>query len=178
MELKEDLLDHFCCFIESEVRTGSSFETAYAKALNEICPNGFNEIQAETIFLLNSNKVVAMKKLMYSIGLLSSISISIGWLFKLLNWPGGDVLVTYGFPAFVLVFLPLLAFDRCKHALSRALSEKLKLLLGFGSAIITGLAVVFKLMHLQGADMLLIGGTLLFSFLPFLFFRMYKKATA
>ncbi|MGV3587184.1 MAG: hypothetical protein ACO1OF_09300, partial [Adhaeribacter sp.] len=57
-------------------------------------------------------------------------------------------------------------------------SEKLRLVLGFGSAIVTGLAVLFKMMHLQGADILLIGGALIFafSFLPFLFFRMYRKA--
>lgn len=119
-----------------------------------------------------------MKKVMFTIGLLASISVCVGWLFKILSWPGGGDLFTYGFLAFVLLFLPMLAVDRYKLVLNRALSEKLRVILGFTSAIVTGLAVLFKIMHLQGANQLLILGTLLFSFgfLPFLFFRMYKKS--
>lgn len=117
---------------------------------------------------------------MFSIGLLASMSISIGWLFKVLGWLGGGDLFTYGFLAFVLLFLPMLAIDRYKLVLNKALTEKLRVILGFTSAIVTGLAVLFKIMHLQGANQLLILGTLLFSFgfLPFLFFRMYKKSMA
>lgn len=115
---------------------------------------------------------------MYFIGLVTAISVSIGWLFKVLNWPGGSDLFTYGFLGFVLIFLPLLAIDRYKLAFNKVLGERLKVILGFASAVITGLAVMFKLMHLQGASILLIVGVILFSFgfLPFFFFRMYRKA--
>ena len=176
--LKDDLLDHFCCFIEDQMSKGNSFEAAYAQAYIEICPNGLAEIQKETIFLLLTKKIIAMKMFMYFIGLITSMSISIGWLFKVLNWPGGDKLFTYGFLGFVLLFLPMLAIERYKLTFNEALSEKLKISLGFASAIITGLAVLFKLMGLQGASMLLIFGACLFSFgfLPFFFFRMYRKA--
>ncbi len=177
-DLKDDLLDHFCCVVEYKMQRGLSFENAYQQAFMDICPNGFGEIQNETIFLLNAKRIVTMKKIMYSIGLLASISISIGWLFKILGWLGGGELFTYGFLGFVLLFLPLLAIDRYKAALTSVASERLRIILGFLSAIVTGLAVLFKLMHLQGADLLLISGVLLFSFgfLPFLFFRMYKKS--
>ena len=176
--LKEDLLDHFCCFIEQEMREGNSFEEASEKAWQQICPNGLDEIQRETIFLLNSNKILLMKKVMYGIGLLSSISLSLGSLFKVMHWPGGGDLFTYGFLAFVLLFLPMLAIDRYKLVLNKALSEKLRVTLGFTSALITGLSVLFKIFHLQGASLLLLAGALLFSFgfLPFLFFRMYRKS--
>jgi hypothetical protein len=177
-DLKDDLLDHFCCFIEFRMVKGDSFNAAYHQAFREICPNGLDEIQKETIYLLTSKKIIAMKKFMYFIGLVTSISVSIGWLFKLLNWPGGGDLFTYGFLGFVLIFLPMLAIDRYKLAFNKVLGERLKIILGFSSAIITGLAVMFKLMHLQGASVLLIVGTVLFSFgfLPFLFFRMYRKS--
>ena len=119
-----------------------------------------------------------MKKVMYSIGLISSICVCIGWLFKVLHWPGAGPLFNYGFLGFVLIFIPMLAIDRYKVNISKALSDKLRIILGFFSAMVMGLAVLFKLMHLQGADILLIIGTLIFSFgfLPFLFFRMYKKS--
>jgi hypothetical protein len=176
--LKDDLFDHFCCSIEIEMKGGKSFEDAYSAVYQVICPNGLKEIERETLFLLNLKKILFMKKFMYSLGLLTTISISLGWLFKLLNWAGGGDLFTYGFLGFVLIFLPLLLIDRYKLNLQKALSERLKIILGFSSALITGLAVFFKIMHLQGADIILILGVLSFSFgfLPFLFFRMYKKS--
>ena len=178
-DLKDDLLDHFCCFIESEIKSGASFESAYATARQSICPNGFDEIQKETIYLLNSNKIIAMKKLMYSIGLVASIGTCTGILFKLLHLPGGDELFTYGFLGIVLLFLPMLAIDRYKLSISRVLSEKLKIILGLISGIIIGLAVLLKLLHLtQFGDTLLIVGSVIFilGFLPFLFFRMFSKS--
>ena len=120
-----------------------------------------------------------MKKVMYLIGLVSSISICIGWLFKILHWPGADELFLGGFLAFVLIFIPSVVIDRFRVAVNKTLlSEKLKIILGVLSGAATGLAVIFKIMHLPGADQLLIFGFLAFSFgfLPFLFFRMYRKA--
>lgn len=178
--LKEDLLDHFCCFIEYEIKRGHSFEAAYAKAMKQICPNGFDEIQKETIYLLNAKKILFMKKVMYSIGLITSISVSIGWLFRILHWPGGNQLFVYGFLGLVLLFIPMLAIDRYKVSLTRALSERLKIILGASSTMIIGLGVLLKVTDSQGGDLLLIIGMLLFSFgfLPFFFFRMYRKSTA
>jgi hypothetical protein len=62
--LKDDLLDHFCCFVEHEMRRGLTFEEAFAKALREVCPNGLDEIQRETIFLLTTPKIMVLKKTM------------------------------------------------------------------------------------------------------------------
>lgn len=176
--VKDDLLDHFCCAVENKMEQGLSFEDAYHLAWKQICPNGLDEIQEETLYLLNASKRIAMKKVMYSIGLISSICISVGWLFKILDWLGGDQLFVYGFLGLVLIFLPMLAIDRYKASIERARPEKLKIILGFSSAIITGLAILFKIMHLQGASIMLILGVLLFSFgfLPFLFFGMYRNA--
>ncbi|NBP67955.1 MAG: hypothetical protein EBR30_12585 [Cytophagia bacterium] len=158
---------------------GESFEDAFTKAKEHICPNGFDEIQKETIYLLNTNKIIAMKKLMYSIGLLAAIGTSTGVLFKILHLPGGDQLFTYGFLGIVLLFIPLLAIDRYKLSISKVLSERLKIILGFSSAMIIGVAILLKLMHLkQFGDILLIAGAVIFilGFLPFLFFRMYSKS--
>lgn len=177
-DLKDDLLDHFCCFIENEMKQGASFEAAYAKARQVICPNGLDEIQQETIYLLNTNKIIAMKKLMYSIGLLASIGTCAGILFKLLHLPGGDELLTYGFLGIVLLFLPMLAIDRYKLSLGNVLSERLKIGLGFASGIIIGVAMLLKVLHISVGNLLLIIGIVVFAlgFLPFLFFRMYKQS--
>ncbi|SFB32492.1 hypothetical protein [Algoriphagus aquimarinus] len=177
-ELKDDLLDHFCCFIENELNKGGSFESAYVKALNHICPNGFDEIQKETIYLLNSKKIIGMKKIMYLIGLLASMSMTLGWLFKYLNWKGGGDMLTFGMICFLLLFLPMLAINRYKMTLGKALSEKLKIILGFSGAIVTGLGIILRTSGMQYGSLLVVIGTLIiaFGFLPFLFFRMYRKS--
>lgn len=119
-----------------------------------------------------------MKKVMYGIGLVSTSSMSIGLTFKILHMPGGDQLVTYGFLTFALIFLPLVVTSYFKVNIQAGWSDKLRIVLGIVSALATGLSVVFKLFHLQGADILLLSGAAVFSFgfLPFLFFTMYKKS--
>lgn len=176
--LKADLLDHLSCVVEIEMKHGKNFETSLNEALKEVAPNGLQAIQQETILLLNAQKIIRMKKIMYAIGFISTVSISLGWLFLVLNWAGGRQLFNSGFLAFLLLFLPLLAIDRYKVNLRKAMSEKLRIVLGFSSAFIIGIAIGFKYLHLQGADILLIAGMLMFTFgfLPFLFFNMYKKS--
>jgi len=178
--LKDDLIDHLCCVIEIKMGGKKTFEVALKEGLHELAPDGLDKIQRETIYLLNSNKIMLMKKVMYLIGLVTTISMSIGWTFRILNWPGGSELLTYGFLGFALLFIPMVAINYFKVNLHRALSEKLKIILGLVSGVIAGFAIVFKFLHLQGADELLLGGAFLFSFgfLPFLFFSMYKKAVS
>ena len=120
-----------------------------------------------------------MKKVMYSIGLISSMSISLGWLFSILHWPGGSQLVNYGFFGFALLFVPMLTIDQFKVNINKALSEKLRIILGLLSAMVTCVSAFFKILHWQGADLMLFGGAVIFifGFLPFLFFTMYKKSS-
>lgn len=178
--LKDDVLDHLCCVVEHKIESGKTFEIALEEAFHELAPNGLDEIQRKTFYLLNSPKIIFMKKVMYSIGLISATAISLGWLFITLRWPGGRELFNYGFLAFLLIFIPLLAVSRYKVTLRKALSEKLRIIVGSLSGFIVGLSMVFKILHLQGADILLVVGALLFTFgfLPFLFFGMYKKAVS
>lgn len=176
--LKHDLFDHLVCVVEAESRSGKTFELALREALHELAPHGLYEIQQETVFLLNHVKIIRMKKTMYIIGLLSSVSIGVGWLFSLLHWPGGGELFNYGFLGFLLLFIPMLSMDRYKKSIRKALPEKFKVLLGIVSALIVGGALALKVLHMPGADILLIVGmlTFIFGFLPFLFFTMYRKS--
>lgn len=121
-----------------------------------------------------------MKKLMFLIGFIGSLTLTAGVTFKLLSMPWGTELYTIGFLTLLLIFIPLLAIDRYKGAISKAISEKLKIILGSVAAIITGLSGLFKLMHLQGADLLLMLGAFIFAigFLPIFFFTMYKKSVS
>jgi hypothetical protein len=176
--LRDDVIDHLCCVVESELGKNRTFEQLLEKALMDLAPNGLIEIQYKTIFLLNSKRIIIMKKLMYLIGFTGSITLTAGVTFKLLRMPFGTELFTVGFLVLLLVFIPMLALDRYKVTLSKAISVKAKIILGVVAAIITGLSGLFKLMHLQGADLLLMLGAFVFAFgfLPFYFFTMYKKS--
>lgn len=52
-ELKDDLVDHFCCLVEMDMNRGMGFDDAFKRAYDQTCPNGLDEIQKETVFLLN-----------------------------------------------------------------------------------------------------------------------------
>jgi hypothetical protein len=178
--LKDDVLDHLCCVIEIKISRGKSYDEAVSESLHELAPNGLEEIQNETVFLLNSNKIIAMKRIMYFIGLLSAMSFVLGWTFGMMHWPGGTELSVGGFLGFTCIYIPLYTIDYFKAKIHRALSEKLRLSLGIVSALAVTASVIFKLLHYPGADQLLLSGAglFIFGFLPFLFFTMYKKSVA
>ena len=178
--LREDIVDHLCCVVESNLGKGQSFQQVLNEAITDLAPNGLADIQTQTIFFLNAKRILIMKKMLYLTGFIGAVALTAGTLFKLLHWPYGFELFTLGFLTLLLVFIPLLAFNRYKVALAKAYTERMKIILGAASAIITGLAGLFKVLHLMGANMLLILGALVFAFgfLPFLFFTMYKKSVA
>jgi hypothetical protein len=176
--LRDDVVDHLCCVIEHKLSNGTTFDTALKEAMNELAPGGLKEIEEETIFLLNHDKILYMKKVIYLVGLLSTMSFSIGWTFRLFQWPGGVELINYGLLAFAFLFVPMMAVNHFKFKIQRAPRERWYMILGLLSAVLIGLTVIFKYLHLQGADILLLCWMCIFSFafLPLLFFNLYKKA--
>ncbi len=180
LSLRDDIVDHLCCVIESELGKGKSFDHLLQEAITDLAPNGLINIERKTIFLLNAKRILLMKKLMYLIGFIGSVTLATGITFKLLWYPGANILFTIGFLTLLLVFMPLFAFEKYKVAISKAISERMKIILGLIAAVITGLSGLFKLMHLQGAEVLLLAGAFVFTvgYLPFFFFTMYKKSIA
>ena len=178
--LKDDLIDHFCCLIEIEMQKGNSFQKAYEIAFHQTSPNGLDEIQDETLFLLNYNKIRNMKRLTYISGYVFSLSATFGTLFKLLHLPGAAVLLLGGLTGLACIFLPLFLINHYKTFVSGVLSDKLKLIFGGLSLILIPAATWMKLAHLKGAGEMLFLGFLVFGFgyLPFLFFRSSKTSTA
>ena len=176
--LTDDVLDHICCVVEVLVKRGESFDSAVDEAIVDLAPNGLKDLEIQTRYLLNSKRIVIMKKLMYSAGFIGAVLISIGSLFKIMHWPSANIMVISGMIAFLLLFVPLFALDRYKVQASKAMSGKIKILVGSVSAFLIGLSVVFKMMHWMGASVLLVLGVGLFTFgfLPFLFFSLYKKS--
>ncbi len=176
--LKDDLLDHLCCVIESEMKDGKSLDASLNDAIRQLAPDGLKEIERETVFLLNSNKILFMKKIMFFIGFVGAFTLTMGTTFKWLHWPGGDELFMSGFLTLTLLYAPLIAIDSYKVPLSRALSQKLRITIGLLSVLSIGIGALLKISGLFGGDFLLLGGSVVFAigFLPFHFFTLYKRS--
>lgn len=178
--LSDDIIDHLCCVLESELGKGKSFDQVLHDAITELAPQGIIDLQRKTFYLLNSKRIIVMKKLTYLTGFTGSISLTRGAAFKLLHLPGADQLFMLGYIVFLLIFVPLLAVDRSQASTTKSQSERWKIILGLTSSIMLGVAGVFKLAHFQGAHLLLMSGIIIFAmgFLPFLFFTMYKRSVS
>jgi hypothetical protein len=178
--LKEDLIDHLCCALEEKLEQPQEFFTVLDHAIAELAPDGFEAIENETVFLLNLNKLMLMKKFMYSIGLISSMAVTVGFTMVLLRLPAAQEILTSGLVAFGVVFIPLLAFDYFKTNSKTERQEKYRMIFGLLSALIFSLGVTLKLLHLPAANELLVLGALVFSFgfLPFQFLNVYRKSVS
>jgi len=179
-EMKEDLIDHFCCAVEEDMKKGLSFEKAYDNAYQNICPDGFDEIQGETVFLLTLNKVKAIKRFMYISGYLTSISLTITLYFILTGKAGANIALLVSSLLLIFLFLPALFLNLYKRELSKNISTKLAFIFGFSGVVLFLVSVVFKISHWPGAKVILLLSFVIFNlaYLPFLFFKMYKKSVS
>jgi hypothetical protein len=178
IEMKEDLVDHFCCAIEEEMKKGLTFEKSYDKAYQNICPDGFDEIQRETVFLLTFKKIKAMKRLMYVSGYLSAIGITTTVFMKLNHIAYGQIALLLTSAILVFLFLPALFMNLYKRELTKSISDKLKYMSGLIGVILLVAFVVFKFSHWPGTTMIFLTSVVIinFVFFPFLFFKMYRKS--
>ncbi|MFT5641581.1 MAG: hypothetical protein ACI9A7_001685 [Cyclobacteriaceae bacterium] len=177
--LCDDIMDHLCCVIESGLGKRKSFDQLLHDAMSELAPNGLIDLERKTIFLLNSKRIIIMKKLTYFIGFIGSITFAAGFYTKILHLPGAFEIGMMG-TILLLVFVPLLAFDKYKVAIARTMSEQLLVISGIAAVLFLGLAGLFKMLHLPGSPVILGLAMIVFTvgFLPFLFFTMYKKSVS
>ena len=72
-ELKEDLIDHFCCLIEDDLKNGKNFEESSNKTFKTIFPDGFDKNHRKSIILLTSRNIKIMKAFLFSLCFITSI---------------------------------------------------------------------------------------------------------
>lgn len=179
LSLQHELTDHLCCAVESSMREGVPFHIALQAALGELAPSGLAAVEEETIDIMNKTEIaMPVKKIVFLTGLMSAMAMSVGWLMRILRWPMGVEVLTAGLLGLVFLFLPLLSFYYFRNSNINGTVRKAQMLAGISSAVLLGLAIVFKLLHLQGADVVLLAGGVLFTFvfLPLLFFSIYRNS--
>jgi hydrogenase-4 membrane subunit HyfE len=163
--LADNLLDHLCCFIEEQQQDQRSFEQIYQQALEAFGQNGLQEVQDETLFLINQPHFKAMKKFMYISGAIASIFLLIASLMKVMHWPGASILFILAATLFIFLFLPYYIYTNYQEQTEK--KGKMIAVLGIVTAVMLCLATVFKIMHWPGAAPMFIMFTVLFLvFLP------------
>ena len=177
--LQNDLLDHYCCYIEEQMSEGKDFETAYNTAYKAISPDGVQDIQTELILLLTINKQIGMKRLLYSFGFLAAFFISAGLTFKIMSWPGASVILFSGFAALFVSVIVLLV-NAMQQARNHSVAYNARIIMGTISGLLIAAGSMFKILYYPGANILTLLGMISFSllFLPMFFYQLYKKAIA
>ena len=163
--LQEDLLDHLCCYIEEQEQDGRPFEEVYRQAVVAFGQNGLQQVQDETLFLINNKHLTTMKKLMYISGAFASITLIAGAFFKFHHWPGAGMLLFSGIVIMALLFAPSLFYLRYKEASGK--KDRAISLIAMTCAVVLLAGALFRIFHWPGAVVVLFTGFFLF-FLVFL----------
>jgi len=110
--------------------------------------------------------------------LVSCILISVGFLFKIFHLPGASALLVFGNGGALLIFIPLLLFNKQQQA--KTSFEKRKDIVALVSFAVISLGGLLKGLHLVTANETLIIGFAVFCFgyLPMLFLKMYRESIA
>lgn len=177
--LSDDLIDHLCCVIESQLDKGKHFEELLNDAMKELAPDGLADLERKTFFLLNFNQILIMKKVTYLIGFIGTMILTLGMIFKAFHLSGAPELVAIGTLG-LLLFIPLFAFDKYKVDMAKNIPERIKVYSGVAVILLWILGSAVKILNFPGSYELMILSlfVLAIGFLPFLFFTLYKKSVS
>ncbi|MFZ5552867.1 MAG: GldL-related protein [Bacteroidota bacterium] len=173
--LRDDLVDHLCCSIESKMESGMLFREAFSLSVEEFGELGIERTHQATIYLLTLKQRV-MKNIASVTGITGSAFTIIGFTLKFLHLPPANILLVLGLSMIGLIFLPLILFIKAGEY--KTLTSKLAIVAGVLSAFILLFGILFKMMHWPYANILthLGMGVLCLVFMPLHFIRSYQQA--
>jgi hypothetical protein len=178
--LQQNLLDHICCIIENEMSESDDFNKYYSTTIQKFYKNELFEIEQETNDLLTFKNFYFMKKVLILSGIATASSFVLGSIFKIMWWPGANILFVMAIALTSLLFLPLLFILKNKEL--KNVQEKLVLASGIIVGILYSIAILGSVMHWQmakpGTFWLITIGFSFFIFIPLYFFNGIKKADA
>ncbi len=121
-ELRNDLLDHICTYIETT--NCIDFETAYKEALMKFGGySGMGKLERDTYHLVTFKSSIRRQKFVYIFGFLASFIMILGVLFKIMHWPWASIILFSGFLLLLFGYLPLYFYQRYKLFYRKSVSE-------------------------------------------------------
>tara|TARA_R110000751_G_scaffold105046_4_gene200793 strand:- start:6976 stop:7407 length:432 start_codon:yes stop_codon:yes gene_type:complete len=113
-DLKEDILDHICTYLENEEQL--SFDEAYKIAIQQF--GGYlsiTQIQKETNAQLYFKSAKNRNRVLIILEFITAFIIITGSLFKIMHWPYAGILIFSGFLFLICITLPLYFYNKYKE---------------------------------------------------------------
>lgn len=113
-ELRNDLLDHICTYIESG--DFFDFDTAYRDAVQKFGGySAMGNLDRDTYLLTTFRQNLRRQKWLQALGLACAVLLSVGALFKFMHWPLASIIACLGFVVLILGFLPMYFYQRYRN---------------------------------------------------------------
>jgi hypothetical protein len=169
-DLQLNLLDHICCIVEQQLEDDGDFERFYQETIRQFYKKELREIEVETIYLLTYKNYYGMKRTMIVTGAFSAVAFIFGSFFKVMHWPGANILLVLAIVSVGLIFLPLLVLLKTKE--QKSSRDKVVTTIAAVTGILFSMSILFTVMHWEGANMLWFTtiGTSMFLLIPTYFF--------
>lgn len=171
--LQIDLLDHICCMVEQKMDNDLNFDESLSLSIEKFGLSKLAEIQEATIYLLTI-KLRKMKKTTGILGIIFSLFVIIGVLFKTLHLPGAAIMTIIGVAIVSILVLPLMAYSEITKTQGK--TNRWTTFSGYFATILLGIGTLFKLNHWPFGTILVDLGAALFVFVfvPLFTIKNYK----
>lgn len=105
IDLRENLLDHICTYIENE--DSEDFDAVYQRALQKFGGyTSFQNLQLETHHQKLAKHIITVNKLKFSLGFLVILLLVISLVFRMMQWPYANAWLLGAIAISVLLILP------------------------------------------------------------------------
>lgn len=120
-----------------------------------------------------------MKRILFTAGFLATFLISTGLLFRILHWPGQNIIMFTGF-AFLLMTIIALLFYSLRTMKQLSPGYRFRMITGIVSGALIATGSMFKILAYPGANIMTFTGmvSLNLLFLPAFFYQLYRKSVA
>ena len=148
--LLDEMSDHVACDLETLMNKGLSYDEAWKQTITDLPEDHFNQIQKETMETINRRFILS--RVFTYIGM---VAIIVATMFKVMHLAGADQLVILSFGTLAA---SLLISSVSGIYINREKDGALRVIAMVTGVILLETAYMFKVLHLPGADQLVILG--------------------
>ncbi|WP_456438646.1 hypothetical protein [Psychroserpens sp.] len=117
-DLREDLLDHICTYIEAN--DSSDFDFLYQEALQKFGGYAsFQNLQLETNYQKFAKEIITINKVKFSFGFLVILFLVTGLVFQMMQWPYANAWLLCAILVSVLIILPIHFYAKYKKSIHK-----------------------------------------------------------
>ncbi|WP_179009312.1 DUF3309 domain-containing protein [Winogradskyella forsetii] len=117
-DLKEDLVDHICTYIENQ--DADDFNILYQQALQKFGGyTSFQNLQLETHHQKLAKQIITVNKLKFSAGFIVILLLVMSLVFQMMQWPYANAWLLGAILISVLIILPVHFYANYKKSIHK-----------------------------------------------------------